>query len=128
MRRKIVVCLLLMCIIGAVLAESGSLLEYFTKIDWFSMESAENAPVPEGLTEREAEIYRAGYANGHYAALNPAYIEGLFVINTKTKTFHLSNCMETLRINTENRKHSYDTAEAISKQGFRPCGSCNPQR
>ena len=111
-----------------VLAESASLLDYFTDLDWFSKESAQNAPIPAGLTPREEEIYRAGFANGHYDALNPEYIEGLFVLNTKTKKFHLSNCMQTLLINTENRKHSTLSAEELSQQGYKPCGACNPER
>lgn len=92
------------------------------------MESAENAPVPEGLTEREAEIYRAGYANGHYDALHPAYVEGLYVLNTKTKKFHLSNCMTTLMIETDNREHSRLSPEELMDMKYKPCGQCNPER
>ena len=128
MRRKFCIFIIVLCIFGMVLAESASLLDYFTDLDWFSKESAQNAPIPAGLTPREEEIYRAGFANGHYDALNPEYIEGLFVLNTKTKKFHLSNCMQTLLINTENRKHSTLSAEELSQQGYKPCGACNPER
>ena len=85
MKHKLIVFIAVICLFGFVLAESDALLDYFTARDWFSMESARNAAVPEGLTEREEMIYRAGFAGGHYDALNPEYIEGLFVLNTKTQ-------------------------------------------
>ena len=101
---------------------------YYTELDWFSQEAAEEAKIPGGLTEREMEVYRAGFANGHYDALHPAYIEGLFVLNKKTKKFHLSNCMTTLMIETRHREHSDLTAEELMLQGYKPCGQCNPER
>lgn len=111
-----------------VLAESNALYNPFAEKDWYAMESAENASVPEGLTERETEIYRAGYANGHYDALHPAYVEGLYVLNTKTKKFHLSNCMTTLMIETDNREHSRLSPEELMDMKYKPCGQCNPER
>ncbi len=128
MKRRLIFITVVICLIGFVLAESDALLDYFTARDWFSMESARNAPVPEGLTEREEAIYRAGFASGHYDAVNPKFIEGMFVLNTKTKKFHLSNCMQTLLINTENRAHSTLSAEELARQKYKPCGACNPDR
>ena len=128
MKHKLLFILAVLFIFGFVIAESNGFMNYFTTLDWFSKESAQNAPVPEGLTDREIEIYRAGFANGHYDALNPEYIEGMFVLNTKTKKFHLTNCMQTLLIKTENREHSYLSAEELSKKHYKPCGSCNPDR
>ena len=127
MKRKIIILTILLCLLGVVYAESNSLL-YFYNDNWFSLQSAQNTVVPEGLSEREIEIYRAGYANGHYDAMNPAFIEGLYVINTKTKKFHLSNCMTTLMIEIENRKHSTDTPDELMSKGYKPCGQCNPER
>ena len=127
MKRKIafiVVCVLLLSCV--VLAENNLL--YYTEMNWFSLEESENAPIPEGLTAREEEIYRAGYANGHYDALNPQFIEGLYVINTKTKKFHLSCCMTTLAIEIENREHSTKTPAQLMDEGYKPCGMCNPER
>ena len=128
MKHKLLIFIAVICLFGFVLAESDAFLDYFTARDWFSMESARNAAVPEGLTEREEKIYRAGFASGHYDALNPEYIEGLFVLNTKTKKFHLSNCMQTLLINTGNRQHSTLSARELTEQGYKPCGACNPDR
>lgn len=129
MKRTIIVLLAVILILSCfAFAKAGSLLYYYTDLDWFSIQSAEKAAIPAGLTEREIEIYRAGYANGHYDALNPAYISGMYVINTKTKKFHLSNCMATLTIAPENREHSVHTPKELINEGFKPCGQCNPER
>ena len=124
LKRRILFIVLLLSFCGLVFAESNSL--YIKKLDWFATESANKAPLPEDLTDREIEIYRAGYANGHYDAFHPAFEEGLFVINTKTKKFHLSNCMTTLMIDTVNREHSYETPEELIDKGYTPCKQCNP--
>ena len=92
MKRRIAIILVFASLMGVVFAESNGLLKFYTADDWYALEQSQKAVLPEGLTEREAEIYRAGYANGHYDALHPAFIEGLYVLNTKTKKFHLSNC------------------------------------
>ena len=107
-------------------AESSSW--FYPELDWFSLESSEKATVPEELTEREIEIYRAGYANGHFDALNPAYVEGLYVLNRKTKKFHLSNCMTTLTIEAVHREHSNLSPLEIMNMGYKPCGQCHPER
>ena len=125
MKRKAVILMILLCLLGAVYAEGNSLL-YFNHDNWFSLQSAQNAIVPDGLTEREIEIYRSGYANGHYDAMNPAFQEGLYVINTKTRKFHLSNCPTTLLIVIENRKHTTETPEELIAAGYKPCGQCDP--
>ena len=116
-------------IANAVFAESlGDVIRAYVPIlDWFSLEEAEKAEVPEGLTEREVEMYRAGYADGHYNALHPGYVPGTYVINTKTKKFHLTSCNTTLIIDSENRAHSTQTPEELMAQGYTPCGQCHPE-
>ena len=116
-------------IVNAVFAESlGDVIRaYVPVLDWFSLEVAEKADVPEGLTEREAEIYRAGFADGHYSALHPDYIEGTYVVNKKTKKFHLTNCNTTLTIDSKNRLYSTQTPEELMAQGYKPCGQCHPE-
>ena len=120
--------LLAVCCLGIAVAQANGLLYHYTDLDWFSLQSAEEAILPDGLTDREAEIYRAGYANGHYDALHPAFVEGLYVINTKTKKFHLSNCMATLTIAPENREHSTLSPKELIAKKYKPCGQCNPER
>ena len=126
MKRRIAVILVFASLMGVVFAESNGLLKFYTADDWYALEQSQKAVLPEGLTEREAEIYRAGYANGHYDALHPAFIEGLYVLNTKTKKFHLSNCPNTLLISTENRAHSTLTPEELMGK-YQPCGQCHPE-
>lgn len=126
MKRIAVITIAILLLTVVVFAESGSW--FYPELDWFSLESSEIAMVPDGLSEREIEIYRAGYANGHFDALNPAYEEGLYVINTKTKKFHLSNCMSTLTIEAAQRKHSYQTSAELIENGYKPCGQCHPER
>lgn len=128
MKRRTIIVTVILCLMGVAFAESGVFLQSHVFDDWYAMQSAEEAIIPEGLSEREAEIYRAGYATGHYNALHPAYIEGLYVLNTKTKKFHLSYCKATLTIDTENRKHSSSTPLELMMQGYKPCGQCNPEK
>ncbi len=121
---SIVIVILLLC--GIALAESNAFRDLYAKLDWLSTEAAEKALLPEGLTEREAEIYRAGYANGYYNALHPAYEEGMYVLNLKTKKFHLSSCPSTLTIDLKNRQHSSLSPDELMAQGYKPCGQCHP--
>lgn len=128
MKRRIIIIFVVLLFSGIALAETDIIQLTDSILDWFAIQSADEAPVPEGLTDREIEIYRAGYANGHYDALHPAYIEGKFVLNTKTKKFHLTNCMTTLMIETENRKYTTDSPEELMANKYKPCGQCNPER
>ncbi len=129
MKRRIamVIAIVMLSLGGAVLAETGSWLFDVTDLDWFSMWAAEQAEVPAELTEREAEIYLAGYANGHHDALHPAYMEGTYVLNTKTKKYHLTNCMTTLMITSDNREFSTLSPEQLKEKGYKPCGQCFPK-
>ena len=131
MKRRLLAIIIMLSLFSVVLAESNSFIT--RKLDWYSRESASKAPIPEGLSEREIEIYRAGYADGHYDALHPAFVEGLYVLNTKTKKFHLSNCMNTLLILSENREHTELSSEILMNEGYKgnkykPCGECHPER
>ena len=127
-RALVLLTLFMLSLFCIVIAKANSLLYYYTELDWFSIESAGEAVLPDGLSGQEAEIYRAGYANGHYDALNPAYVAGKYVINTKTQKFHLTNCMATLTIDPENREHSTHTPKQLIDEGYKPCGQCNPER
>ncbi len=121
----IVVLLSLFCI--GVFADDNTIYYFYTVQDWFSQQSAEEAILPEGLTEREVQIYRAAYANGFYDALHPVYIEGRYMLNTKTKKFHLTNCPTTLLIESGNRECSTETPEELMARKYRPCGQCHPE-
>ena len=128
MKRKMILAAVLLLLAGMALAESASLVHDAAARDWFALQSAEETALPDGLTEREAEIYRAGYANGHYDALHPAFVPGLYVINKKTKKFHLSDCEATLSIGTDHREHSTLSPAELMDMKYKPCGSCHPEK
>lgn len=128
MKRCLVLIIVILSLFGVVLAETNAFRYFYTEIDWFSKESAEEALLPEGLTEHEIEIYRAAYANGFYDALHPAYIAGRYMLNTKTNKFHLTNCPSTLLIESNNRQYSELTPQELMDTGYKPCGQCHPER
>lgn len=128
MKRCMIVMMILL-MLGVAYAGTNPLYFFHSDLDWFAIQSANDAAIPQGLTDREEEIYRAGYANGHYDALHPAFIEGTYVLNTKTKKFHLTNCMSTLMIDAENRKYSTLTPrELMENMNYKPCGQCHPEQ
>ena len=128
MKHNITIAIMVLFIMGIALAETSPFLYDYVKNDWFSIQSAEEAILPEGLTDRETEIYRAAYANGFYDALHPVYIEGTYVLNTKTKKFHLTNCPSTLLIESNNREYSTLSSTELMDNKFKPCGQCHPER
>ena len=127
LKRCIVIIIVILSLFGVVIAESNTFQLFYTEMDWFSKQSAQDAIIPEGLTEHETEIYRAAYANGFYDALHPAYIEGTYMLNTKTKKFHLTNCPTTLLIESNNREYSTLTPEELMAKKYKPCGQCHPE-
>lgn len=127
MKRSIIILIVILSLFAVVIAESDPFQYFYTKLDWFSKQSAEDAIIPAGLTEHEIEIYRAAYANGFYDALHPAYIEGIYMLNTKTKKFHLTNCPTTLLIESNNREYSALTPEELMANNYKPCGQCHPE-
>ncbi len=128
MKRIIVITIVILTLFGVVLAKSDAIPLFYAELDWYAKQSANETIIPEGLTEREAEIYRAAYANGFYDALHPAYIEGKYVLNTSTKKFHLTNCRSTLLIESVNREYSTLTPEElINDRKYKPCGQCHPE-
>ncbi len=94
--------------------------------DWFSAEMADNAEIPDGLSEREAEIYRAGFANGHHVALNPPYVEGMYVLNNNSHKIHRTDCKSTLLIKLDNREHIDFLSLYSRAEGYSECGQCKP--
>lgn len=52
--------------------------------------------------------------------------ESTYVLNTNTKKFHKPTCGSVSKIKTEYKKEVQSTREALLKEGYTPCGSCNP--
>ena len=126
-KRCIVIFIVLISLFSVVIAEANGFLRFYNQDDWFSKYAAEEAILPDNLTEREIEIYRGAYANGFYDALLPAYIEGTYMLNKKTKKYHLTNCPSTLLIESENREYSTLTPEELKALKYKPCGQCHPE-
>lgn len=49
-----------------------------------------------------------------------------YVLNTNTKKFHLSTCDSVSEMKEKNKKEVEGTREDIIKDGYSPCGRCNP--
>lgn len=49
-----------------------------------------------------------------------------YILNTKTKKFHTDDCTGIEDIKESNRNAYTGTREALIKQGYSPCGNCNP--
>lgn len=62
------------------------------ELDSISLSAASNAPIPDGLTEREAEIYRQGFADGYNLAIHPENDTGHYIVNIKSGKFHFPSC------------------------------------
>ena len=56
MKRCIVIVIVILSLFGVVVAESNMFRLFYADLDWFSKQSAEEAILPEELTEREIEI------------------------------------------------------------------------
>lgn len=127
MRRIVLLIFVLMLICSAWAITSDDIRsKYEPNMDWFSAGEAMDAAIPEGLSEREVELFRMAYALGHYHAMHPEHEEGVYVLNTRTKKFHYTECKNTLLIDTPNREHSRETKEALIIKGYESCGSCKP--
>lgn len=49
-----------------------------------------------------------------------------FVLNTNTKKFHLPSCGNAEKIQKENKENFTGDRQQLVKNGYEPCGSCNP--
>ena len=50
----------------------------------------------------------------------------VYVLNTNSKKFHMSDCSATANISSQNRETHVSTREALINDGYSPCGICNP--
>ena len=127
MKQVITIVIITLLALGVPRLQADVTTTHYTDVDWFAADEAEKVDVPTGLTEREAEICRAGFTLGHYSGRNPEYVVGLFVLNTKTKKYHLSNCPNTLQIDICNRDHCALSPEELESLSCKPCGMCSPE-
>lgn len=71
------------------------------------------------------------YANGDSREIQPDDMVSKedasdFVLNTNTKKFHLPSCGNADKIQKENKENFTGDRQQLVKNGYEPCGSCNP--
>lgn len=52
--------------------------------------------------------------------------EAAYILNTKTKKFHLPSCKNAQDIKSENRKEFEGSRQSLLDEGYDPCGLCKP--
>lgn len=57
---------------------------------------------------------------------NDESIETTYILNTKSKKFHLDSCSSVKDIKDENKDKYTGTKNELIQQGYEPCGRCNP--
>ena len=96
------------------------------EVDEEAVREAQRAAIPEGLSEREAEIYRSAYAEGYYAALHPEDGVEKYILNTSSHKFHKNTCSVAASIADNNREVYEGPRADVVRMGYSPCGMCNP--
>ena len=52
--------------------------------------------------------------------------ENDYILNTNTMKFHLPDCSSVERMSEKNKEEYHGTRESLIKEGYEPCGNCNP--
>ena len=115
MKRAIAIVLLLLIAVGCAYAVNDE-----------AQRHAQSADVPSGLSDREAEIYRQGYAAGYYDALYPQDDANVFILNKNSHKFHLPSCSSAKSIKEKTREEYHGTRNELIAMGYEPCSNCNP--
>ena len=75
----------------------------------------------------EEKLGAAGETRPSYEKyLTEEDVEETYVLNTKSKKFHLPECEGAQSISEQNRETYTGSRNALVEQGYKPCGSCNP--
>lgn len=53
-------------------------------------------------------------------------LEPDYILNTNSKKFHLPDCTSVAKIKDENKENYYGSRDTLIRQGYSPCGQCNP--
>ena len=52
--------------------------------------------------------------------------ETTYVLNTNTMKFHRSDCSSVAKMAGNNKEYTTEKREALIREGYSPCGICNP--
>lgn len=79
-------------------------------------------------TEKEIKVgTTTGKSSASNASSNAIIPSGTtYVLNTKTKRFHLTTCSSVNQMAEKNTKYSTESAAAIVAMGYQGCGNCKP--
>ena len=115
---------------GTALAEEDGLMSLLRRYSGKAAAAAIAAEPPDGLqlSEREAAIYRLGYAAGfdHEEASIRQSGPTTYVLNTNTHKFHEPNCSSVSQIKDRNRREYGGTRQSLIDLGYSPCSICKP--
>lgn len=81
-----------------------------------------------GYKPSSSSSYNSG-SNGGSSANSSNASKGqvmTYVLNTSSMKFHLPACQGVQNMSASNKKTVKDTRDNLVKQGYAPCGSCNP--
>lgn len=53
-------------------------------------------------------------------------LQQTYILNTKSKVFHKPSCTSISKMSDKNKKKSTESRNALIKEGYSPCGICNP--
>lgn len=60
------------------------------------------------------------------SAKSDSSVQGSYILNTKSKKFHLPTCPNCDTINDKNKKEYQGSRDALIDEGYTPCGQCQP--
>lgn len=96
--------------------QPGVEIDYATGDNWLADSSAETgASSVQGQT-KESQSTGSTAVNSDVT----------YIINTRSGKFHRLDCQGAIDISAANREETTKTREELIKQGYEPCGSCNP--
>lgn len=85
-------------------------------IDYATGESAVESSLPAGASGTSGQGQTAG----------PDQDQHKYLLNVKTKKFHLPECHDADSISEQNRREIKCSRQELVDQGYSPCGSCKP--
>ena len=97
--------------------QPGITIDYATGDSWLSGEAAPDGAgqTGDGSTETSGQTGSADQGTEQH-----------YVLNTRSKKFHLPDCSGAASMSQSNRQDYTGTRQSLLDQGYTPCGTCNP--
>ena len=97
--------------------QPGITIDYATGDSWLSGETAPDSAGQTGDGSTETSGQTGSTDQG---------TEQHYVLNTRSKKFHLPDCSGAASMSQSNRQDYTGTRQSLLDQGYTPCGTCNP--